>query len=618
MVGLRPGSLSSSRLIGDVSAESGFKRSDFSKPQSLTADQLLSSGPKGGPGSPQDRRHKRILKNQAILMDAARSVVEDPAKLRKAMSTQDLRDVPKKTMIDSRGQLGAVVLDRVQQGFLETTLCHPRSQMRKDRLKDLRGKCGWAESYKGHVTSTTAGTLAFLSKGADSLEAIQRAQVLKAEARAAASAGETQELSSIGASADRNSRPLRQPSEKDLRDLPPGYVVRDADVIVRDAMDMLQKWKQHEEVAIALCDCLVTMAEACGDEYAEEMGRRGIAVLASTVVDIWSHKPDVVSISLRLLGLASVELLIATLTENLASALMTMTGLEALNKLAKEGQEGLDDIARYGGRELLDDVDGQWGDKDRLIHLHALNLRRRLKKSKVKSLFPRLQVALPPEDIVRIRGCFEAVDADGSGEIGEEELGVAFRMMGMKLDPDELHKEFCEVDLDGSGSVEWPEFLFLMSKFGAGESLESKFTEERLTELREVFSLFDDDGNGSLDATELGLVLRSVGLVPTDREIQTMIDDVDADGSGCIEWPEFLFLMSKNVVKPDEQHKFAFEFFDKAGEGRIQKHDFVRQMRSLSNDFSESELEEMFAEAKFENGDAEQLTYKEFVKMMMR
>ena len=31
------------------------------------------------------------------------------------------------------------------------------------------------------------------------------------------------------------------------------------------------------------------------------------------------------------------------------------------------------------------------------------------------------------------------------------------------------------------------------------------------------------------------------------KEVYRMIDEVDADGSGMIEWPEFLFLMSKNV-----------------------------------------------------------------------
>lgn len=41
-------------------------------------------------------------------------------------------------------------------------------------------------------------------------------------------------------------------------------------------------------------------------------------------------------------------------------------------------------------------------------------------------------------------------------------------------------------------------------------------------------------------------------------------------------------------------------------------------MRELSTEFSIEDLDEMIFQAKFENGDLDMLTYKEFVKMMMR
>ena len=42
-------------------------------------------------------------------------------------------------------------------------------------------------------------------------------------------------------------------------------------------------------------------------------------------------------------------------------------------------------------------------------------------------------------------------------------------------------------------------------------------------------------------------VLRELGLDPTDDELQDMIDNADANGSGSIEFPEFLNLMIKRV-----------------------------------------------------------------------
>ena len=38
---------------------------------------------------------------------------------------------------------------------------------------------------------------------------------------------------------------------------------------------------------------------------------------------------------------------------------------------------------------------------------------------------------------------------------------------------------------------------------------------------------------------ELSTVMRSLGQNPTDAEVQDMINEVDVDGSGAIEFPEF-------------------------------------------------------------------------------
>ena len=49
------------------------------------------------------------------------------------------------------------------------------------------------------------------------------------------------------------------------------------------------------------------------------------------------------------------------------------------------------------------------------------------------------------------------------------------------------------------------------------------------TEYREAFSLFDKDGDGTVDAKELGVVMRSLGQMPTDKELHDMIAEVDTD-----------------------------------------------------------------------------------------
>jgi len=65
-----------------------------------------------------------------------------------------------------------------------------------------------------------------------------------------------------------------------------------------------------------------------------------------------------------------------------------------------------------------------------------------------------------------------------------------------------------------------------------------QLTEEQIAEFKEAFSLFDKDGDGTITTKELGTVMRSLGQNPTEAELQDMINEVDADGSGTIDFPE--------------------------------------------------------------------------------
>ena len=51
-----------------------------------------------------------------------------------------------------------------------------------------------------------------------------------------------------------------------------------------------------------------------------------------------------------------------------------------------------------------------------------------------------------------------------------------------------------------------------------------------LAELRDAFNLFDIDGDGKITTEELGTVMRSLGMNPSDSDLQEMIAEVDIDG----------------------------------------------------------------------------------------
>ena len=70
-----------------------------------------------------------------------------------------------------------------------------------------------------------------------------------------------------------------------------------------------------------------------------------------------------------------------------------------------------------------------------------------------------------------------------------------------------------------------------------------RMKKEQLELFRDTFVIFDKDGDGTIDSKELSTVLKSMGYNPTHEEIKEMVEDVDSDGSGSIEFLEFLLLM---------------------------------------------------------------------------
>merc|ERR1712002_559687 len=66
--------------------------------------------------------------------------------------------------------------------------------------------------------------------------------------------------------------------------------------------------------------------------------------------------------------------------------------------------------------------------------------------------------------VADFKDAFERIDKEGTGEIPTTELGAVMRMLGHQLKPDQLQECIEEVDGDGSGFVDFDEFLVLMTK----------------------------------------------------------------------------------------------------------------------------------------------------------
>ena len=55
-----------------------------------------------------------------------------------------------------------------------------------------------------------------------------------------------------------------------------------------------------------------------------------------------------------------------------------------------------------------------------------------------------------------------------------------------------------------------------------------------IIELREAFSLFDRDGDGTITTDELGVVMENLGIKTNHQDLHEMIQEVDEDGKRLI------------------------------------------------------------------------------------
>ncbi|KAF2287792.1 hypothetical protein GH714_002992 [Hevea brasiliensis] len=96
-----------------------------------------------------------------------------------------------------------------------------------------------------------------------------------------------------------------------------------------------------------------------------------------------------------------------------------------------------------------------------------------------------------------------------------------------------------------------------------------------------------------------------------------MINEVDVDGNGTIEFGEFLNLVARKMKESDadEELKEAFKVFDKDQDGYISPDELRHVMINLGEKLTDEELEQMIKEADLD-GDG-QVNYEEFVRMML-
>ena len=87
--------------------------------------------------------------------------------------------------------------------------------------------------------------------------------------------------------------------------------------------------------------------------------------------------------------------------------------------------------------------------------------------------------------------------------------------------------------MDGTGSIDFPEFLTLIAKIQK-EALEDK------DEIREAFTVFDKDGTGFLSKEKVKELIEEIGIPLEDIEMKQMMESFRFNSEGKIGVEQFV------------------------------------------------------------------------------
>uniref|UniRef100_A0A2A4K681 EF-hand domain-containing protein n=1 Tax=Heliothis virescens TaxID=7102 RepID=A0A2A4K681_HELVI len=147
---------------------------------------------------------------------------------------------------------------------------------------------------------------------------------------------------------------------------------------------------------------------------------------------------------------------------------------------------------------------------------------------------------LDKAQIQLLQNAFDAFDHDKQGVISTDMIGTILEMLGHEVDDDDLKEIIQEVDVNGTGTLQFSDFCALASKF----LTEEEDDEAMLKELREAFRLYDKEGNGYITTDVLKEIFKELDNTISAEDLDTMIEEIDSDGSGTVDFDEFLEVMT--------------------------------------------------------------------------
>jgi len=169
-----------------------------------------------------------------------------------------------------------------------------------------------------------------------------------------------------------------------------------------------------------------------------------------------------------------------------------------------------------------------------LSNLKSFKAQNKLKKAALQVIAQQL----PESEIAQLKQVFGSIDVNGDGKVTVAEALEGVKQAGLKNVPAELEDMLKAVDSDGSGVIDYTEFI------AACLDKRAYIQEDRLWS---AFRVFDSDNNGKISKAELSQMLAGGKMDDVcKRNIDEILKDADKNADGEIDFQEFAAMMKSD------------------------------------------------------------------------
>ncbi|XP_034231142.1 troponin C, isoallergen Bla g 6.0101-like [Thrips palmi] len=159
---------------------------------------------------------------------------------------------------------------------------------------------------------------------------------------------------------------------------------------------------------------------------------------------------------------------------------------------------------------------------------------------------------LTKSQVKMLERVFQGFDKGKTGKISTDEIYDMMEQIGAGLNKIAIQQMIQEVDTWATGELDFHAFATLASRFIVEED-PNKLRDE----LRQAFLFFDRDGNGYITTDQLREILWELDNTIGVSDMDQIIEEIDADGSGTVDFEEFLAVMMGG--EEEKEKKFVGE-----------------------------------------------------------